>query len=98
LRGLPLTTRKAHLSKLMDKMKGSSAIGLVPSFDDGNALMIACMDKGVEGRVQATDYAVSLWLPAGMREGQVSGLDGAEPRSLGQAAVRIACNLSLKWA
>jgi len=50
LRDLPLTARKAHLSKLFRKVKGTD-IGMVPSFDDGQALLIACMDKGIEGVV-----------------------------------------------
>lgn len=50
LRELPLISRKAHLEKLMRKVKGTG-LGVVPTFVDGEALMIACMDKGVEGVV-----------------------------------------------
>ena len=50
LRDQPLISRKAHLEKLMRKTK-SSHLGVVPTFVDGEALMIACMDKGLEGVV-----------------------------------------------
>ncbi len=50
LRGLPLIERTARLAKLMTRSK-DPALGLVPSFDDGQALLLACMDKGVEGIV-----------------------------------------------
>ena len=50
LRELPLISRKAHLEKLVRRLKGTD-IGVVPTFVDGEALMIACMDRGVEGIV-----------------------------------------------
>ena len=50
LRELPLTARKGCLNKLMVRSK-DPALGLVPSFDDGEALLIACMESGVEGVV-----------------------------------------------
>jgi bifunctional non-homologous end joining protein LigD len=50
LRGLPLIERTARLAKLMTRSK-DPALGLVPSFDDGQALLLACTDKGVEGIV-----------------------------------------------
>ena len=50
LRELPLIGRKAQLEKLMRKVKGTD-IGVMPTFVDGEALLIACMDRGVEGVV-----------------------------------------------
>ena len=50
LKPLPLAQRKAQLAKVMARID-SQVLGLVPSFDDGEALLIACMDKGVEGIV-----------------------------------------------
>ena len=50
LRGLPLTARKGYLKQLMARSK-DPALGLVPSFNDGEALLTACMDRGVEGVV-----------------------------------------------
>ena len=46
----PLRLRRNNLPKLMTQSK-DPALGLVPSFDDGQALLLACMDKGVEGIV-----------------------------------------------
>ena len=48
LRPLPLVSRKAHLQKLMAKNK-SADLAVVPSFEDGERLMVACMEHGLEG-------------------------------------------------
>jgi bifunctional non-homologous end joining protein LigD len=50
LRPLPLIARKAHLQKLMAKNKDTD-IAVVPSFEDGKRLIVACMDHGLEGVV-----------------------------------------------
>ena len=50
LRPLPLVSRKAHLQKLMAKNK-SADLAVVPSFEDGERLMVACMEHGLEGVV-----------------------------------------------
>jgi bifunctional non-homologous end joining protein LigD len=50
LRDLPLEERKAQLEMLL-KLSKSASIHFVPSFDDGEALMIACMEQSLEGVV-----------------------------------------------
>ena len=52
LRSLPLEERLAQLEMLLnlDKVK-VAGIALVPSFDDGEALMLGCMELGLEGVV-----------------------------------------------
>ena len=50
LRELPLVDRKARLEKLL-KGTGPAGVGLVASFDDGEALMLGCMEQNLEGVV-----------------------------------------------
>ena len=50
LKPLPLEDRKAQLAKLFGKVD-AGLLGVVPHFDDGEALMLACMEKDVEGIV-----------------------------------------------
>ena len=50
LRSLPLIERTARLERLLPRST-DPALGMVPSFDDGQALFIACMDRGLEGIV-----------------------------------------------
>ena len=50
LRGLPLEERLAQLEMLLGMSK-VSGVGLVPSFDSGEALMLAAMEHGLEGVV-----------------------------------------------
>ena len=47
---MPLVSRKAHLQKLMAKNK-SADLAVVPSFEDGERLMVACMEHNLEGVV-----------------------------------------------
>ena len=51
LRGLPLEERLAQLEMLLLSAGKLAAIGLVPSFDDGQTLMNACMEHSLEGVV-----------------------------------------------
>ncbi len=69
LRLLPLTERSARLAKLMTRSK-DPALGLVPSFDDGQALLLACMDKGVEGIVSKLRDAPYLFPSGSVKYGQ----------------------------
>ena len=48
LRSIPLEERLAQLDMLLS-LNGVAGIALVPSFDDGEALMNACMEHGLEG-------------------------------------------------
>jgi bifunctional non-homologous end joining protein LigD len=50
LRDLPLVERKAQLEMLL-RLSKTGAIHFVPSFDDGQALMLACMEHSLEGVV-----------------------------------------------
>ena len=50
LRDLPLVERKAQLEMLL-KLSKATSIHLVPAFDDGEALMLACMEHSLEGVV-----------------------------------------------
>jgi bifunctional non-homologous end joining protein LigD len=50
MRSLPLIDRKARLEKLMRRSK-HPALRMIPSFNNGEALLIACMDRGLEGVV-----------------------------------------------
>ena len=50
LRPLPLLARKAHLAKLMAKNR-SANLAVIPAFQDGEKLMLACMEHGLEGVV-----------------------------------------------
>ena len=50
LRPLPLLARKAHLAKLMAKRQ-SVDLAVIPAFADGEKLMLACMEHGLEGVV-----------------------------------------------
>ena len=47
LRPLPLVSRKAHLQKLMAKNR-SADLAVVPSFEDGERLMVACMEHSLK--------------------------------------------------
>ncbi len=51
LRPLPLQERLAQLEMLLLSADKLAGIGLVPSFDDGQALMNACMEHSLEGVV-----------------------------------------------
>ena len=51
LRPLPLVSRKAHLQKLIAKNK-SADLAVVPSFEDGERLMVACLEHSLEGVAQ----------------------------------------------
>lgn len=50
LRDLPLVERKAQLEKLLKRSK-ATVVHFVPAFDDGEALMLACMGQSLEGVV-----------------------------------------------
>ena len=50
LRSLPLEERLAQLDMLLNLNK-VAGIAMVPSFDDGEALMLGCMEHGLEGVV-----------------------------------------------
>ena len=50
LRDLPLVERKAKLEKLLQRA-GPAGVGFVASFDDGDALMLGCMEQSLEGVV-----------------------------------------------
>jgi bifunctional non-homologous end joining protein LigD len=50
LRDLPLVERKARLEMLL-KLSKSGSVHFVPSVDDGQALMLACMEQSLEGVV-----------------------------------------------
>ena len=50
LRGLPLEERLAQLDMLLN-LNTVAGIAMVPSFDDGEALMLGCMEHGLEGVV-----------------------------------------------
>ena len=61
LRSLPLEERLAQLDMLINLNK-VAGIALVPSFDDGEALMSACMEHGLEGVVsKKRDAALPVW-------------------------------------
>jgi bifunctional non-homologous end joining protein LigD len=49
LRSLPLQERVAQLEMLLLSAGKLAGISLVPSFDDGQALMDACMEHNLEG-------------------------------------------------
>jgi bifunctional non-homologous end joining protein LigD len=50
LRPFPLTARKGHLSKLLSRNK-SPDLAMMPSFDNGEELMLAVMQHSMEGVV-----------------------------------------------
>ena len=50
LRELPLEERKAQLAMLLQLNK-IAGLGFVLSFDDGEALMVGCMELSIEGVV-----------------------------------------------
>jgi hypothetical protein len=50
-RSLPLQERLAQIEMLLLSVGKLAAIGLVPSFDDGQALVNACMEHSLEGVV-----------------------------------------------
>jgi bifunctional non-homologous end joining protein LigD len=50
LRDLPLIERKDQLAGLL-KLCNAGSIHFVPFFDDGEALMLACMEHSLEGVV-----------------------------------------------
>jgi hypothetical protein len=61
LRSLPLQERLAQLEMLLVSAGKLAGIGLVPSFDDGQALMNACMEHSLEGVVsKAADDAIDM--------------------------------------
>ena len=51
LRDLPLVERKAQLEMLLNLSKAAAGVHFVPAFDDGEALMLACMTHSLEGVV-----------------------------------------------
>ena len=50
LRGLPLEERLAQLEMFLNLNK-VAGVAVVPSFDDGQALLLGCMEHGLEGVV-----------------------------------------------
>ena len=51
LRSLPVQERLAQLEMLLLSAGNVVGVGLIPSFDDGQALMNACMEHSLEGVV-----------------------------------------------
>jgi bifunctional non-homologous end joining protein LigD len=45
LRDLPLVERKAQLEMLLKPSRKAGSVHFVPSFDDGQALLLACMER-----------------------------------------------------
>ncbi len=55
LRELPLTDRRQHLNKLLARTE--TVIYPVPSFDNGQELLVSAMDLGFEGVVSKLKHA-----------------------------------------
>jgi hypothetical protein len=73
LRDLPLVERKAQLEMLL-KLSKIGLVHFVPAFDDGAALMLACMEQSLEGvgRRSVTRVPIRPWARVGEIENAVT--------------------------